>query len=184
VALSDDLAGAGEAASAFCGPGERVAAVLAAEPASGARVYLCAFEGAAEAPTWLALDDEGRPLDSRGAVREAVSIAAMCEIAEDSAGGGALDELRAQLAGLRLTENPPGIEAAEDAALALERVLQPPPRLATPAYLDAVGAASRRLEQALGDDVASPFAAAMSRALPAVEELAAEVERGYKLPFR
>ena len=47
----------------------------------------------------------------------------------------------------------------------------------------AIGAASRRLEQALGDDAGSPFAAAMQSAMPAVDELAAEVERTYKGPL-
>jgi hypothetical protein len=46
-----------------------------------------------------------------------------------------------------------------------------------------VGAAVRRLEQALGDDSGSPFAAALQQALPAVDEVAAEVERRYKGPL-
>jgi hypothetical protein len=61
--------------------------------------------------------------------------------------------------------------------------LQPHPRPATSDYLDVLGAASRRLERALGEDGGSPFAVAMQQALPAVEELAAEIERGYKLPL-
>jgi len=50
-------------------------------------------------------------------------------------------------------------------------------------YLDRVGAAARRLEQALGDDAGSPFAAAMQQALPAVDALAAEVVERYKGPL-
>ena len=47
-------------------------------------------------------------------VKDAVSIAALCEIAEESAVGGDLDELLSQLVALRLTENPEGIDEAED----------------------------------------------------------------------
>ena len=102
-------------------------------------------------------------------------------VAEESAGGGRLDELRERLVSLRLTENPPGIDEAEEAALELERALEPAPRLARPEYLDTVGAATRKLERALGDETSSPFTLAMRVAVGAVEELAQEVERNYKL---
>jgi hypothetical protein len=128
------------------------------------------------------LDDDGRPVEDRGSVRDAVSITAMCEAAEESAGGGDLEDLRTQLVTLRLTENPPGIDEAEDAALALESTLARPPRVASAAYLDAVGAATRRLERALGDD-ASPFANAMQTATAAVAALTDEVEASYKRPL-
>ena len=170
-----------ELAKSFAGPGESLAGVLAAEPTAGERVYLCAFADEAGERTWLALDGDGAPISSRNVVREAASIAALCELAEETAGGGDLEELRGQLAALRVTENPPGIDEAEEAALALERTLGTPPRLATPAYLDAVGLATRRLEQALGENGASPFAAAMKGSIVAVDELTAEVEGRNKL---
>jgi len=85
VSLEDDLAHAAETASGFAAAGERVEAVLAAEPASGQRVYLCAFAGA-NGRTWLALGADGRVLTSRAEVREAVSISALCEIADEFAG--------------------------------------------------------------------------------------------------
>ena len=66
------------------------------------------------------------------------------------------------------------------AALALEQTIQPPPRLASPEYLDAVGAAVRRLELALGDSMSSPFAEAMTQAVGVVGELEREVLSGYK----
>ncbi|HKC77834.1 MAG TPA: hypothetical protein VKB70_05545, partial [Gaiellaceae bacterium] len=75
------------------------------------------------------------------------------------------------------------IEEAEAAAAALADVLQTEPRVASGAYLDAIGAASRRLEQALGESNVSPFATAMQAALGSVEELAADVERNHKLPL-
>lgn len=177
--LSEDLAVAAEAAAAFAGPGERLTAVIPAEPGEGRRVYLCAFE-AGEGTSWLALDGAGRPVENRGVLREAVSIAAMCELAEEIAAGGDLDELRARLVALRLTEDPPGIEEAEAAAETLQRTVGGLPRLATPAYLDAVGAATLRLERALGEIGRSPFAEAMKLAPAAVDDLTRDVEASYK----
>jgi hypothetical protein len=182
MALDEDVARIATAAAAFASPGEELSGVLVAEPLDGHRVYLCAF-GSAEGHAWLALDAAGRPLDDRALVREAASLAALCEVAEESAGGGDVAELRARLAELREREAPVGIEEAEEAAAALARTLEPEPRVARTPYLDAIGAASRRLEQALGEDARSPFAAAMQQALPAVEELATEIERAYKGPL-
>jgi hypothetical protein len=180
--LSDDLERAAAAAEAFAAPGERVTGIVAAEPAGAGRVYLCAYESGG-GHAWLALDDDGRPVGDRRLVHEAASLAALCEVAEETAGGGDLAELRARLAELRATEAPDGIEAAEAAAAALEAAVEPEPRVATAAYLDELGAASRRLEQALGDESGSPFAVALQQAMPAVEALADEVERGYKGPL-
>jgi hypothetical protein len=91
--------------------------------------------------------------------------------------------LLVRLEEIRRMDAPEGIEDAQAAASALAAAIEPEPRLATPEYLDRLGAASRRLEQALGDDAGSPFAAAMQSAIPAVDELAAEVERTYKGPL-
>jgi hypothetical protein len=182
VALRDDLDRAAAAAGRFAGTGEELEGVVPAEPERGERTYLCAFT-AGEERSWLVLDDHGEPLTSRDAVRRTVSIVAMCELAEESAGGGELGELRERLVALRLTESPPGIEEAEDAALALEQAIGAPPRLAEPAYLDRVGAATRRLEEALGPSSGSPFAEAMKSGPGTVEELAHDVESNYKLPL-
>lgn len=180
MALDEELARIATAAAAHAESGETLAGVIAAEPAVGARVFLCAFERG-DFRSWLALDGEAAPIASRTLVREAASIAALCEVAEDAAGGGDLFELRERLLELRLTEAPVGIEEAEDAALALERTVGSPPRVASADYLDAVGAAARRLEHALGESSRSPFAAAMQAAIAAAEELAADVEAHYKL---
>lgn len=168
-------------AAAYADDGEQVTGVLATEPAAGERVYLCSFEHDGER-AWLALDPSGEPLRSRARVRDAVSIAALCEVADESAGGGDLSELRSNLVALRLTENPPGIDEAEQAALALEAAVGVPPRVASPEHLDAVGRATRRLEQALGDN-ASPFAEALKQATPVVEALTREVVSTHKRPL-
>lgn len=184
MALSDDLERIALAAGAFADPGERVAGMLVAEPASGARVYLCAFAaGDEERRSWLALDDGARPVAERSRLREAVSVAALVELAADTVGGGDLDELRRQLVSLRLTGNPPGLAEAEEAALALEQVLGAPPRVASPSLLDSIGVAARRLEAALGEDGASPFTEAMRHSLATVEALTSEIEATYKLPL-
>jgi hypothetical protein len=182
VALSEDLARIAAAAEGYATGEEELEGVIAAEPGAGLRVYLCSFV-AGETRTWLGLDDVGEPVERRSLVREAVSIAALCELAAEIAGGGDLEDVRAQLVALRMRENPPGIDQAEEAALTLERVVGVPPRLATPGYLDQVGTATRRLEVALGQDGPSPFAEAMRGAVAAVDALTREVETGYKRPL-
>jgi hypothetical protein len=182
MTLSHDLERIAEAALGHAAPGEQLAGVIPTESVAGTRVYLCAFQG--ESRSWLALDEQSEPVEDRALVRAAVSIAALCELAEESAGGGKLDELRAELVSVRLTEQPEGIEEAEAAALSLERTLAGAPRLASPEYLDAIGIATRRLEQALGEWEGSPFGEAMKRATGAIEGLEREVLGSYKRELR
>jgi hypothetical protein len=181
VPLSDDLARAAGAAAAHADAAETLEAVLAAEPSAGLRFYVCSFTGGSEPPTrtWLVLDAEGAPVTRRDAVRDAVSVAALAEIAADTAGGGDLEALRRDLAELRANGDTVDVDEAEDAAAALEAAIGAAPRLASPAYLDDVGLATRRLEQALGGGD-SPFAKAMAAARAAVDALTEEVETGYK----
>jgi hypothetical protein len=178
--LNDDLRRIADAAVRFAEPGEELTGIVPAEPSPGSRAYLCAYRGDGDATTWLVLDDAAHPLRNRALVRQVVSIAALCELAEDVAGGGDLDDLRSQLVALRMTENPPGIDEAEEAALALQATIGATPRVATPQHLDAVGLATVRLEQVLGSS-GSPFAAAMKQAAGTVDELARDVESGYKV---
>jgi len=182
VALPEDLRRIAEAAGRFAAPGEEVAGIVAAEPSSGLRAYLCAYRGEDGETSWLVLDDAGKPVEDRAPVREVVSIAALVELAEETAGGGDLDEFRSQLAALRMTESPEGIDEAEGAALALEAVIGAPPRVATPERLDAIAAATLRLERSLGG-AGSPFAVAMGQATATVEKLTRDVEAAYKVPL-
>jgi hypothetical protein len=169
------------AAAAAHGNGDPVVAVLATEPAPGVRRYLCAFEGGGGSRTWLALDGRADAVAHAHDVREAVAIAALCEVAEESAFPGDLDELRAQLVALRISEDPLGIDEAEAAARELQPALGSPPHLASPGRLDVIGIAARRLERALDPAAPSSFAAAMQSAQPAVDELVREVETAYRL---
>ena len=182
MALTEDLRRIAEAAVRYADPGEEVVGIVPTEPSTGSRAYLCAYRDDSEEASWLVLDDEGRTVEDRARIREVVSIAALVELAEETAGGGDLDELRSQLVALRMTENPAGIEEAEEAALALERTIGAPPRVAAPSFLDEVGAATMALERALGE-TSSPFSAAIRASTGAVEEFVADVERGYKGPL-
>jgi hypothetical protein len=154
VRLSQDLGEIAVAAGRLAEAGEELAAIIPTEPAGGARVYLCAFAGTDGSRTWLALNAAGEVIADRRLVRDAVAIAALCEAAEEAAASG--------------------VDAVRDTR----------PRLATPAYLDELGAAARKLEQTNGDMTDSPFAQAMRVATQAVEELERDVERGYKVPLR
>lgn len=179
MALQEDLDRMAGAALSFAADGEQLAGVLAAEPLTGGRVYLCAFS-AGYGLAWLALDERAEPVTDKEHIRAAASLVALCEVAEESAGGGELDELLSRLVALRLTENPPGIDEAEEAVIALQRTLGGIPRVATPAFLDEVGAATKRLEETLGESAASPFVEAMKHASGAVEALTADIESNYK----
>jgi hypothetical protein len=137
VGLSDDVRRIAAAAEHFAAAGERVEAVLPAEPAAGERAYLVAFSSDGVGRSWIALDRAGGAMTSRVRVRDVVSITALCEVAEEAV--------------------PETLRGA-------------PPRLATPQYLDTLGAAA-----------AGELGAAIEGARGAVEELAKDVEANYKL---
>ena len=145
MSLPEELEQIAVAAHAFADAGEELAAVIPAEPGQGVRVFLCAFSSGDER-SWIALRPDGQAVLDRSLLRDAISIAALCELAEDCADG-------------------------------LE-VLEEPPRIATPAYLDAIAAAARQAEQGPGG---SAFADAMKQGSVAVEGLTVEVEANYKL---
>ena len=183
MSLADELERIAGLAATHAAPGDAVSGIIATEPAAGERVHLCSFDDADGRRSWLAIRDDGTAVATRAELREAVSIAALCEVAGDAAGGGDLDALIARFVEPRETEAPPGIEDAEEAARALRGVLAEPPQLATPALLDEIGAATRRLERELDPTAASPFSAAMRSSQEAVSELQREIEAGYRVPL-
>jgi hypothetical protein len=85
VGLDDDLRRTAEAAVVYAADGEELVGIVPAEPASGLRLYVCAF-GREDEAKWLVLDATGVPVEERALVRDAVSIAALCEVAEEAAG--------------------------------------------------------------------------------------------------
>ncbi len=179
MTMDAELERAAKHALAAVEAGSSVSGVLPTEPQPGLRLYVCSIDGADGTRGWLAVRDDGTVVGARSEVRAAVSIAALCEIAAESAGGGDLEGLIASLEELRQREAPEGIEDAEAAARALREVIGEPPQLATPERLDEIGVATRRLEQELDPGGASAFAAALKAAQGAVQELQREVEAGY-----
>jgi hypothetical protein len=85
VNLDYDLRRIAEAAGALAGEGEEVAGILPTEPAGGIRLYVCAYRNGEET-SWLVLDATGVVVEDRVLVHDAVSIAALCEVAEEAAG--------------------------------------------------------------------------------------------------
>lgn len=85
MALEKDLRRIAESAAVYVADGEDVAGIVPAEPAGGLRLYVCAY-GNEDATSWLVLDATGVPVSDRELVRDAVSIGALCEVAEAAAG--------------------------------------------------------------------------------------------------
>ena len=85
MGLEDDLRRIADSAVVYAADGEEVVGIVPAEPASGLRLYVCAY-GDEDESTWLVLDATGVPVEERALVRDAVSIAALCEVAEEAAG--------------------------------------------------------------------------------------------------
>ena len=83
--LDRDLRRIAEAAGRQAADGEEVSGIVPTEPASGIRLYVCAY-GDGDFKAWLVLDATGVPVRDRSLVHDAVSIAALCEVAEDAAG--------------------------------------------------------------------------------------------------
>jgi len=84
----------------------------------------------------------------------------------------AFDESAAPVEDRRLVHDAASLAALCEAVEDLAGVEPPQPRLATHAYLDALGAG-----------IGAGLAAAVESVLPAVEELAAQVEAQYKVPL-
>ncbi|HSC73769.1 MAG TPA: hypothetical protein VLB89_06345 [Gaiellaceae bacterium] len=85
MSLGDDVSRIAGIAAQHRVPGQQVVAVLAVESAVGERLYLCAYADDEGNQEWLVLDADGVPVSDRAHVREAASIAALVEVAEDAA---------------------------------------------------------------------------------------------------
>ena len=145
------------AARAYLAPGEEVAAVLIAEPPALERVYLCALRatGDDEAPlAWVAFDESGAVVDDARLVREAATIEALCESAEEAALAPLASELAAAAAeALTLVpaaddELRAALEGVRSAALALDETTAGL-RVAHSAYVDRLAQAAANLGAAL-----------------------------------
>jgi hypothetical protein len=146
-----DLLRAAAAASSRARPGESVVAVLAAAPFFGPVLYLCALRaGPEDAPlAWVAVDEAGSIVSDERLVREAASLSALCETAEEAAGVLLADQVaRAAHAAIPYAGEHPQVKEAlrmvEHHAKALAE-LAGGVRLATATYLDELADAARTL---------------------------------------
>ena len=85
MSLREELDEIAAIAARHAAADEDLSGILATEPRPGERVYVCAFDGPS-GRTWLALNGDGTAVADRERLRDAVSIAALCEVAEDSSG--------------------------------------------------------------------------------------------------
>jgi len=151
--LEQQLEAARDAAQDMAGDGEQVAAVMVSEPGLAARVYLIAFEADGE-HSYLALGADLSPVSDRRLVRDAVVMLALAERAEEASVALQAEELDQVFA--TAEQELRGAHPAEAAAAAEVRAAlvnlaaaADGPRVATPLYLDTIGAASGRLAVAL-----------------------------------
>jgi hypothetical protein len=115
MALDLELRRIAESAVTYCRDGEELAGIIPAEPTVGVRLYVCAYRDGEEA-SWLVLDSDGSPVEDRSLVRDAVSIAALYELAEEAAGKG--DE------GERPVATPAELDALGGSANVVETIKQ------------------------------------------------------------
>jgi hypothetical protein len=85
MSLDHELRRIAEVAVTYCRDGEELAGIVPAEPAVGVRLYVCAYRDGEET-SWLVLDSDASPVEDRSLVRDAVSIAALYELAEEASG--------------------------------------------------------------------------------------------------
>jgi len=118
MALDQELRRIAEVAVTYCRDGEELAGIVPAEPAAGVRVYLCAYRDGEET-SWLVLSADASPIEDRSLVRDAVSIAALYELAGEVAGE---DDGEARVATPALLDSLAA--AAEDRAAFVEAMKQ------------------------------------------------------------
>jgi hypothetical protein len=154
VTLESEMQAARDAALLYAADGEAVAAVMAAEPGLGSRVYLIAFDRDGDL-SYMAFDAVLAPVADRRLVREAVVMLGLAERAEEASTAITADQLEQPVVAAESALRAAGREQAADAAAAvsvsLEALIEAAtgPRLATPLYLDRIGAAAADLGNAL-----------------------------------
>jgi hypothetical protein len=151
-----DLAGAAKAALALVDDDEEVAAVIPCDPRGrGDLLFLCALRaaGSDDLTGWVAISADGSAVTDADTVHRAASIVALCETAEEAAGVPDVDALVAAVqTARRLADGMAGLSEALSAC-------EPPAtaladgaatlRVASDAYVDAVGRELTRLDRAL-----------------------------------
>lgn len=170
MTLVDELERAHALGANLAAGGEQVAAVMAAETSAGRRTYLIAYDRS-EGFGYVLIDERGDPVRDRRLVRDAVSVIAMAERAEEVAGALGADRLAARFRDVEDRLGPlrrPAAEAAAGVAAAADGVAEAAagPRVASPQYLDRIGHAAAELS------------AALDAYTDATEELMAEASAG------
>jgi hypothetical protein len=124
VALDQELRRIAEVAVTYCKDGEELVGIIPAEPAVGERLYVCAYRDGDET-AWLVLRADGSPVEDRSAVRDAVSIAALYELAEEAAGSPE-EELRVASPELldSLSASPNAVEAIKAGTATVDELLR------------------------------------------------------------
>jgi hypothetical protein len=154
VTLESELLAVRDTALGYAVDGEAVAAVMAAEPGLGSRVYLIAFDRDGEL-SYMALDEVLAPVTDRRLVREAVVMLGLAERAEEASIAITAEQLEEPVATAERLLRAAGLEQPADTAAAVRVSLAAllevaaGPRLATPLYLDRIGAAAGDLGNAL-----------------------------------
>ncbi len=149
---ADELELAAQAASAHAA-GREPSAVMAVDPRDGRR-YLVVF-GHEPPFAYLLVNAAGRPESSRRLVRDAVTLIALAERADEVAGAVAGEEVATAFAHaaerLRDHGDEPAAVAADGVAAAYRALVAEAsgPREATPAYLDRIGARATSAAEAL-----------------------------------
>jgi hypothetical protein len=154
MTLEQELEGTFAAAGRHARDGEQAVAVMAAEPQSGTRVYVVAF-AAGDELAYVVLDRAGAPVANRRLVKDAVSLAALAERAEEVSGATAADELVERFGEAEEVLRRAGDKEAATAAAAVVAAARSlaegasGPRAATPVFLDRMAALAAGLAAAL-----------------------------------
>ena len=154
MSLERELEAAAGAARAHAAAGGPVLAVMAAQPGRSERVYLVAL-GHGDDHAYVALDAALAPIADRRLVRDAVVMLGLAERAEEASIALHADQLEEEFAAAQdaleqagRTQQAAAAADVREALTALSAAAQGP-RVATPEYLDRLGAASGRLAVAL-----------------------------------